>query len=366
MVNYRPTLTKYILKSFAFWNGIIAFILSVVAILFNLIELMRKAGHHHNSIKFGKILKAVFLSLPTVLDQLSPLIVLFATMGLLWSLHKKYEIVVMRSLGYSIWSVIKPMILGVFLYSLLYFSFLNPLAATFKEEYGRYYDHIFHKSSDLSGVSKSGLWLKHIHPNLDYSIIHITRLVDQNTFGPSTIYSFSEGGQFLLRYDVEKILVRPHQWYLENPTKTESNDIQQKVDSFIWENALSLDKIHQTFHPPASLSFWKLPKFIALIKKTGLSSMEHSLYFFNLLMKPWTLLAMVLIGGVCAFASVRQKNGFIFILSGIFSGFFLHFFHQIFYALGESLKIPLFFAVLTPTFVSLLIGIIILIHLEEG
>lgn len=365
MIKSQITLSKYILRSFASWNGIVVFVLGLIAGLFNFIELMRRAQHHHN-IKFSQVLKASFLQLPSILDQLSPLVVLFSTMILFWNLHKRSEMTAIRSLGYSIWSLIGPLVFSLIIYSGVYFSFLNPLAASFKEEYIHYQDHLFKKQTDLSTVSKSGLWLRHEYSDKNYAIIQVERIINQNTFGNTVIYDFNDVGQLLKRYDVSQIDVKPEHWTLKQPTLTESNDIQIPIGEMIWNIHLTLEKIQKTFQSPSAISFWQLPKFINLIEKTGLSSTEHALYFLNLLMKPLVLISMTLIGGVCAFVSLRGQNVFIFILSGIFSGFSLHFLHQIFYALGESLKIPLFFAALTPSLIGLLVGLILLIHLEES
>ncbi|HCI48954.1 MAG: hypothetical protein A2977_02550 [Alphaproteobacteria bacterium RIFCSPLOWO2_01_FULL_45_8] len=364
-MRYFLTLSRYIWKSFFVWNGVVLSVLAFVSFLFNVVELKRRA-HGNDYIKFGQIVKISFLQLPSILDQLTPLVVLFSTMIFLWILQKRSEITVIRSLGYSIWSLVTPMIMGVGLYSIVYFSLLNSLSSSMKEESIVYQNQVFRKTTDLSAVSKSGLWLKHPKLNGDYTIIHLGALLDQKTFGVSTLYDFAPDGQFIKRYDVEKVDVQSNQWILEHPRLTESNEIQVPVENVALDIKFTLQKIQQTFQAPISISFWKLPKFINLIEKTGLSSTEHTLYFFNLLMKPFILLAMVLIGGVCAFASLRRQDAFVFILSGIFAGFFLHFLHQVFYALGESLKIPLFFAALTPTFISILVGLIFLVHLEEG
>lgn len=363
-MKYFFTLFKYVSRSFLLWNGIVLFALSFISFLFSVIELNRRS-HGNDYIKFNQIIKIALLQLPSVLDQLSPLVVLFSTMIFLWNLHKRSEIVIVRSLGYSIWFLIMPMIMSVVLYSVVYFALLNPLISSSKDEGIAYQNHVFRKVADLSSVSKSGLWLKHLKPSGDYTIIHVGPLVDKKTFGNSTAYEFGEEGQFLRRYDVEKINMQENKWILENPRLTESNEIQMPVDHVELDVRFNLEKIQKTFQTPSSISFWKLPKFISLIEKTGLSSVEHSLHFFIILMKPFMLASMVLIGGLCAFASLRRQDAFIFILSGVSAGFFLHFLHQIFYALGESLKIPLFFSALTPTFISILIGLILLVHLEE-
>lgn len=364
-MRYHPRFSMYILKSFALWNGLVLLILSMTTLLFSLVELIRRS-QTHAFIKFSQLFKIALLQLPSVLDQLSPLILLFSTIILLWTLQKRSEIIVMRSLGYSIWSIVFPMILGVFIYSVAYFFLLNSFVASTKNIHAHYQDKVFRKTENLSSVSKSGLWLRHKKQEDGYSIIHVNHINSPNIFGHSVIYDFNRFGQFIKRYDVKQIDIQDKKWTLKSPLLTESNDIQKPVDDFSWNINLTLKKIKQTFQSPASLSFWQLPKFIKLIEKTGLSGTEHLLYFYNLLMKPFLFVSMILIGAVSAFASVRKRNSFVFILFGILSGFSFHFLHQVFHALGEALKIPLVFSSLIPTCISLLIGLTLLLHLEEG
>jgi lipopolysaccharide export system permease protein len=54
------------------------------------------------------------------------------------------------------------------------------------------------------------------------------------------------------------------------------------------------------------------------------------------------------------------------IVSGVLAGFILYFVSDIVFALGLSDKVPVLLAAWTPTGVSLIFGVSMLLHLEDG
>ena len=361
----RFKFTKYIIKNFIKWGLIVAGALTFIIILFSFIELMRRSQTSPH-VKLGHIIKLSLLQAPIVLDQITPLVVLFSTIFFLWNLHKKSEIIVMRSLGYSIWDIMIPLITGITLYSFLYLLFFNGVISSTRHMHEQYSNKVFKRNPDPVSLSKSGLWLKQTTPDNGYFIVHTKQLSSNQHIEDATLYQFSQTGQLLKRYDVESIDIESDQWHFRSPKLTESNDIQATVPDFSISTSLTVEKIKKTFQNIGSISFLELPSFIKLIKKTGFSDTVHQLHFYKLLLRPLLLLSMALLGGVCAFSSIRGNNAGIFLVSGVGAGFLSHFLHQVFFAIGESQKIPVFFAAFTPTCISLLISLTLLMHLEEG
>lgn len=356
---------RYILKNFLKWAGIVTGILTFIIMLFSMVELIRKS-QAHTHVHFSQMIKLSLLQVPHILDQLMPLIILFSTLLFLWNLHKKSEIIVMRSLGYSIWNILSPLTIALIVYSVLYLAFLNKAISLTHQAHEQYADKVFKRPSSAVTLSKSGLWLRQEMNDSTYGIIHTKSLSYGKNLGPSTLYQFDESGHLLKRYDVASINITDGSWLFSKPLLTESNDIQTTVPDFSITTKMTVKKIKRTFQSAGSISFLELPSFIKLIEKSGLSGTIHRIQFFKLLLMPFLFLSMALLGGVCAFSSIRGNTGALFILSGIASGFFSHFLHQIFYAMGESQNIPSFFSAFTPTCISVLIGLTLLMHLEEG
>ena len=77
--------------------------------------------------------------------------------------------------------------------------------------------------------------------------------------------------------------------------------------------------------------------------------------------------AMVLMAAVFALRPNNRRGGVMYlIVGGIVTGFSAYFLTQVVYAMGISGNIPVFLAVIAPTAIAMLIGVSLLLHLEDG
>ena len=135
---------------------------------------------------------------------------------------------------------------------------------------------------------------------------------------------------------------------------------------FWLETDLTLDKIQDSFATPETMSFWSLPDFIKTLEKTGFSAIRHKLQWHSLLASPLLLCAMVLISATFTLRQSR-KSGFVFVIAGgILTGFLLYFISDVVFALGLSEKIPVTLAAWAPSSIAMLLGLAMLLHLEDG
>jgi lipopolysaccharide export system permease protein len=364
-MKHHYTFSKYILKSFSLWFSIVLSSFSVIILLFTLLELLRK-NQSYNQVKFLKILAISFLRLPGILDQLFPFLILFSTMLMLWHLHRRSELIVVRAAGFSIWGILSPIIVFISIYSLLYLIVLNPLISSTEAASEQLSNKLLGKPKNLLSLSKGGIWLKDSHDD-DYSILHGESISnDSKTLDKVTIYNFDDKGNFISRLDSPQVQIQSGKWILKSPFLSESNDLMRPIGDQPWKTDLTLEKLQKSFDPPASISVWKLPNFIRLMENAGFSGTEHRLYLYTLITKPFLLISMLFLGGIVAFSTLRQRNSFFFVSTGISLGFLLYLLHHILHILGSSLTIPLLVSALIPTIVVVLASLALLIHLEEG
>lgn len=364
-MKHHYTFSKYILKSFSLWFSIVLSSFSIIILLFTLLELLRKT-QSYGQVKFLKILVISFLRLPGILDQLFPFLILFATMLMLWHLHRRSELVSMRAAGFSIWGILSSIVIFISFYSLLYLTLLNPLIASTEAISEQINSKVLGKPKNLLSLSKGGIWLKDSHET-EYSILHGEGISnDGKTLHNVTIYNFDLQGNFISRLDSSQVQILPGNWVLKSAFLSESTELMHPIGDQPWKTDLTLEKLQKSFDPPTSISIWKLPAFIRLMENAGFSSTEHRLYFYTLLTKPFLLISMLFLGGVVAFSTLRQRNSFFFVSIGIALGFLLYLLHHILHILGSSLTIPLLVSALIPTIVVVLASLALLIHLEEG
>jgi lipopolysaccharide export system permease protein len=115
-----------------------------------------------------------------------------------------------------------------------------------------------------------------------------------------------------------------------------------------------------------TISFWKLPKFIALLESSGFSSSRHRVYWHRLLAIPVVFFAMVLIGAAFSMRHVRFGGLGYMALGCVLSGFGYFFLSDIAAALGASGAVPVLIAAWAPPLSAVLLALGLLLHLEDG
>ena len=91
-----------------------------------------------------------------------------------------------------------------------------------------------------------------------------------------------------------------------------------------------------------------------------------NLYWHSLLAAPLLMCAMILIAATFTLRHVRRGGTTYIIAGGVLTGFVLYFFSDLVFALGLSDSIPVTLAAWTPSGVATLLGLAMLLHLEDG
>jgi lipopolysaccharide export system permease protein len=358
------TLSFYIGRLFSKWFLIIFFVFSLIVVLFDYIELLRKA-RNRPELDIGLITKMVMMHLPNTIQQLVPFVVLFSSMVVLWQLSRSSELTVSRAAGFSIWQVITPFVGVVMVYILLDFLILNPLGALMMKRFEQLDREYFHGQKSIFALSNTGLWLKQQEGNEDY-IIRIGQIsADHKNLKNITIYKFSSENRFIQRIDSQEAQIKNGKWFLSDTIISDSTHAPMTSPTFEWISNVDFAVIGNKFLSVDTLSFWQLPGFIKLIENAGLSSKQHRFYWNFMLARPFLLISMVGIAAVCTYHSIRRRSSAQVLVFGIFAAFGLYILHGIAKALGNSLLIPIEFAAWAPACISFFLTGAALLHIEE-
>ena len=361
------SLSKYIAKIYVGWLGAVTTILTLLLVVLNYIELFRRAQNKAH-ISFSKITWMVALQLPDLLEQIFPFCVLFSVLLLFWKLNRHAEMVVIKSLGQSIWQLILPPIVVVAIYSAISLSIINPLSAAFLTKFEQLDSYLFQGNKTKLTIGKTGLWFKQAAlTGNDYSIARVARVApDGKTLEQVTIYNFDEQHRFLSRLDAKTADVKAKGFQMYKVLESHGDQLSHSMEEYFWYTDLTLAKIEESFSSPATISFWELPHFVELIEEAGFSANEHRLYWYGLLCKPLFLISMILLGsfyGVRAFH--RHQSGLWFIITGVSIAFGIYLLQKVFYALGRSASLPALLVVMAPISLSILMGLSLILHFED-
>ena len=360
------TLTNYIGRQFVFWFA--SFLLGLVAIIYlvSLVDLLDRAANKEAA-GLGLLLRLAFLKLPNLSQEVMPFTVLFAGIATFWRLTRSNELVVARAAGISVWQFLLP-VLGIStVIGILTFAVLNPLSAVLLSTFDRLENRYLRHNSNSTLLNQQGeLWLRQADEQ-GQSVILVEGLAEDNeTLVDVMIFRIGEEGRFKQRIQAKRARMREGFWRLYDVVTVSRDSERSSHDVMDFSTELSLSKIQERFGGPETVSFWNLPRFIESLRAAGFNEQRHRLEFHRLLSIPVLLAAMILLAATFSLRPQRRGRVGLVILLGVATGFLMYFLSNLVFAFGLSGKIPVVLAGWTPAAVTLMLGVAMLLHLEDG
>jgi lipopolysaccharide export system permease protein len=366
-VQVSRTLSAYIARQFFAWFCGVFAAMAVVTFLLDYVELVRRGGGRAG-VTLLLLMKMAGLQLPQTQQEALPFAILFGTMLACWRLTRSNELMVVRAAGVSVWQFLAPPVTVALLIGVVAVTVFNPLASLAAARFELLNARVLNQTSDELLLSSSGLWLRQSDLHGNQVIIHADRR-DRPGFvlDGVTVFLFDGGIRYRARIDAASATLEPGDWRLADSIRWgpgETTPTHFAVSRLATE--LTAHKIDESFASPETMSFWQLPGFIALLEKSGFPAQRHRLHFDVLLARPFLLCAMVLVAAVFSLKMQRLGGAVAMIVAGVGCGFGLYVLSDIVYALGLAARVPVALAAWTPTGISLIFGVSMLLHLEDG
>ena len=362
------TLSMYIGRHFlvSFLSCFMVFLFIVM--LFDSIELLRRAASRPE-ISFTDVIEMAFFRLPHMGQETFPFAVLFGGMSAFWRLARTHELTITRAAGVSAWQFLLPVLSLAAALGIFHVTVLNPLASTMLTRFEQLEAIHLRGQENSLAVSQSGLWLRQAN-SVGQSVVHSRAVLQQGTDVELTgvvVFVYEGTDRFLERIDAEYARLEDGFWYMRNARVQKPEEGSAAYEEYWLETDLTLTKIQDSFAPPETMSFWALSDFIETLEEAGFSAIRHRLHLNALLASPLLMCAMVLIAATFTLRQSSRRGGATFVISmGVLTGFLLYFFSDVVYALGLSDNIPVTLAAWTPSGVATLLGLGMLLHLEDG
>ncbi|MBL8807710.1 MAG: LPS export ABC transporter permease LptG [Rhodospirillales bacterium] len=361
------TLLGYLGRQFAF--ALAGFLLVFLAIvyLFDSIELIRRAASRP-SVTTQIVLKMALFKLPQMAEALAPFVVLFAAMITFWRLTRSNELTVARAAGVSVWQFLIPIVGLALLFGVFKMTVLNPAGAVLYGNYERMEAELLRSGSgnNLLSISNSGFWLRQLDAKGN-SVVHARRVSSQNMeLFDVIILNFEGQDKFIGRIDAATAKLEAGEWRITKAWITAPETPSRFEESYRVPTSMTAEQIQDSFASPLTISFWELPGFIRMLEAAGFSATRHRLHLHELIANPVLLAAMVLIAATFSLRPHRRGGTGLLVVSGVAVGFILFFASSLVGALGQSSAIPVALAAWTPAIVSTMLGVSMLLHLEDG
>jgi len=303
--------------------------------------------------------------LPLILQQTIPFVALFVGITVLIGLNRKYELVVTRAAGVSVWQFMLPFIAGSLILGVLTVVALNPLAA-WGQRQATQFETAWRGQDNAMIKALQVPWLRQISGRDDVIIGAKTVLENGTLLVDAVLIHFDSSGQVILRQDASSAKLEDGYWQLNNVIERKPGEIPVRKVSEQLRTNLKQDFIKERLTAPETIGFFDLSNRIAAAKSFGISTKALETQFNSLLSQPLLLVAMTLIAATVSLKFSRFNQSRSVILGGILSGFMLYVVTVLVKAFGSSGVVPPFVATWIPVIVALALGATILLHQEDG
>lgn len=391
------TLSAYLAKRYIINLLVLLSALLAVIYLFDTVELIRRASKF-DDVPMILVLQMGLFKLPKVGQTLFPFAVLFSAMFTFWQLTRRYELIIVRASGFSIWQFLLPITVVGILFGVMQMAVINPVGAVFISKFEDLERiHLKRQDSQIA-VFREGLWLRQailiessapkpdpllssetqsatapiqsIEPELisGYIILHAQKVQQPGwVLNNVSVLYFTDDSDFLQRVDAQTAVLDSKNWNLTDVSihKAMSNT-PVRLKNFTVPTTLTAQDIVESFASPESMSFWKLPAYINTLEQTGFDATRLKVYYQNLLSQPLMFCAMILLAATVSMRPPRSSGTFMMISAGVFIGFIVFFLSSFLQALGSTQQIPVTMAAWAPAMISFLLGLSAMMNIEDG
>jgi lipopolysaccharide export system permease protein len=338
--------------------------------LFDTVELLRRASKY-TDVSLLMVLQMGGFKLPEALQVVLPFAVLFSAMFTFWQLNKRYELIVMRAGGFSVWQFLKPLLFVGLLIGLVYTTVLNPVGAVFLGKYESLEREYLTRQKSQIALFEEGLWLRQVS-DIDrngHVILHAKRIGQPDwTLHDVTALYFDGQDNLMTRADAKTANLQRDQWLFKDVYihAQESNFSGATRTYLTLKTDLTIKDVEESFSSAETLSFWRLPDHIKTLKNTGFDASRLQVHFHGLLAQPLMFAAMILLAATVSIRPPRAQKTFMLILLGIGVGFIVFFLSSYLQALGASRQLPPVLAAWSPAIILSLLGVSVMMSLEDG
>ncbi|WP_299281979.1 LPS export ABC transporter permease LptG [uncultured Tateyamaria sp.] len=360
----------YFARRFALALLVIAIVLSTIVVLVDLIDQTRKFADY--DVSFAERIVLTVLNAPETINQILPLIMILGTVVLFISLARSSELVVTRAAGRSAARALLAPLAVALIVGIIATTMLGPMVAATSKRYATLAEGYRSGGISALSVSEEGLWLRQ-GGDTGQTVIRAGRSnTDASVLYDVTFLSYASSGNPVQRIEATSAALENGAWALRDAKvwpltagmNAEANATTHDILSV--ETTLTLDRIRESLGTPAGVSVWDMPAFITQLEQAGFSARQQHVWLQSELARPLFLMGLVLVAAAFSMRHTRFGGTGTAVLAAVLLGFGLYFIRSFAQILGENGQIPVLFAAWAAPFASILLGLGLLLHAEDG
>jgi lipopolysaccharide export system permease protein len=365
------TLSLYIARNFTLSVvGMLTALTGLVG-LFDFIELLRRSASRPEA-TFVVVAQMAALRLPWICMQILPFAVLLGGILAFWKLTRSSELIVARASGVSAWHFLAAPLVSAVMIGCFTTAVISPVSAVMRTRAEAMENIYLRTGGGPLALSGGQLWLRQSDAGLTpqgVAILHARGVTLRNgelSAQDVSIFRLDANDRLLERVEVNRAQLEQGAWQLDNARTILPGHLPSAPRPLALDTNMTVARVQESFAPPDTLSFWALPDFIALLDRSGFSSIRHRLQFQTLLALPLLAGTMTLLAAGFSMRPSRRGGVARMIGGGIAAGFALFLVSKIAEEFGQSGAMPAVLAAWAPAASGLMLSVALLLHLEDG
>ena len=302
---------------------------------------------------------------PGFAEQSLPFAALFAAIAVLISLNRRYELVVVRSVGVSVWQFLMPICAAALTVGIFSVAIFNPLAtAGFSQ--AQLLETIVFDRDQTPSTDNIVPWIRQKSGGTDMIIGANGALEGGLIMLGVTMVFFDTEGAVTSRVEADSATLGDGIWQVEEAVRYRAGEEPEQIGAMEVPTSLRPEYVQERLTDPESVSVWELPGKIEVAQSLGFSAAQFATQFQILLARPFLIAAMAVIAATVTLQFVRFGQAGTVILGGVVAGFVLYVVSVLVRTFGASGAIPPVVAAWLPVVVAFALGITVLLHKEDG
>ena len=353
-------LDRYIIKTMAFYTLAVMLIWLGVYSFFGFLNEVSEIGQANYTAVEAMIY--IFLKLPEVISGHSSVVILLGSLLALGHLAATSQLIIVRGSGVSIMNITKVVLRTALVFvviAILVGELIAPITnQTAKNSRAQALGH------NIQAKNQQGFWVKDKN-----SIIHVGKNFDGQSFADvmlanlennKTLASVGQADNAL--FDGQNLILDSANFYkIHRKNKDQFYQFEtEKLSQYKLAVAFDQEFIGSLRKEPRDLSSWNLVNQISFLAKNGLAADAFEVELYQRLVKPFTLMAMIVFSMLFIFGSLRDAS----LGKKIFLGLMLSLFFELFSRIGGVLSLRFdynhFLVASIPTLIVLVFAFILL------
>ncbi len=345
--------------------------LSGLVALFDFIELLRRSATKPDA-TFSIVVEIAALRLPWIAIEILPFAVLLGGFVAFWRLTRSSELIVARAAGVSAWQFLMAPMLSAICLGAMATGVGSPLSSVLLARAEVLDNAYLRTGGGPMALTGGQLWLRQVDRGLQPGGVAIMHALGVRLKGRSlstseiSVFRLDSNDRLLQRIEAQEARLGRGEWVLANARSITPDHLPEPPRTINLPTDLTVNRVQESFASPDTLSVWALPGFIALLDRSGFSSIRHRLHFQTLLALPLLAGTMALVAAGFSMRPARRGGVSQMIASGVAAGFALFMVSKIAEEFGNSGALPVVMAAWVPAASGLMLAVALLLHLEDG